>query len=259
MTVNSAGELAPRQREIIRRLSERGFVRTSHLAEILGVSDMTIRRDARTLESLGAARIVHGGLVLPQGTIHTGGFVRRAHRSADAKKRIATTCMELIHDRQRIVIDAGTTAFEVAYALPKTFRGTIITHSAPVIQLALRLPMATTISLGGELLHDSQAFIGDLAESNLKKLRAELAFVGTAALNESGLYIERNLELSTKRALMDSAEQRALVVTSDKMGTSELVYLCELDRIDIVITDADPPAGIRDALLSQGVRTLVAP
>ncbi|GAB3185017.1 DeoR/GlpR family DNA-binding transcription regulator [Nesterenkonia halophila] len=256
--MDNTGDLAPRQREIVQRLNERGFVSTSQLAEIFGVSDMTIRRDARTLERVGAASIVHGGLMLPHGTIHTGGFAERARHNFAAKKRIAAACLELLDNRQRVVIDAGTTAFEVAYALPKTFEGTIITHSAPVFQLALRLPAATTISLGGELLQDSQAFIGELAESNLRRLRAEVAIIGTAAMNEHGIYIERNLELSTKLALMDAADQRVLVVTHDKMGSSELVYLCGLDRIDIVVTDADPPEKMATALHDHGVRTIVA-
>lgn len=254
----STNNLVPRQRQIIQRLNEHGFVSNSELAAVLGVSDMTIRRDARALQRAGAATIVHGGLMLPHGTIHIGGFAQRARENSPAKKRIAAACLDMIEDRQRILVDAGTTAFEVAYALPETFHGTLITHSAPVIQLALRLQLATTISLGGELLQDSQAFIGDLTESGLARLRPDMAFIGAAAVHESGLYIERNLELSTKRALMDSAVTRVLVATRDKMGRSELVHLCSLSGIDVVVTDEFPPAPLEEAFQKSGVRLVVA-
>lgn len=251
-------ELAPRQRAIVQRLNEHGFVSTTQLAAIFGVSDMTIRRDARALERIGAARIVHGGLMLPHGTIHTAGFAQRASEQADAKKRIAAACVALVGDRQRVLVDAGTTAFEVAYALPATFSGTVITHSAPVIQLALHLRMATTIGLGGELLLDSQAFIGDLTVSNLARLRAEWAFIGVAGLTTHGLFIERNLELSTKRAIMEAADRRVLVVTRNKMGRSELVHLGDFDTIDVMVTDAEPPEDLRRVLDAAGVQVIVA-
>src|SRR5699024_10629670 len=100
----------------------------------------------------GAALIVHGGLTLPPGGRHTEGFVQRARVDARAKARVARACARLVGPQDRVLIDAGTTAYEVARVLASSFEGTLITHSAPVIQLALRMPRVTTIALGGELL-----------------------------------------------------------------------------------------------------------
>src|SRR5699024_5428566 len=136
--------LTPRQREITRQLSEQGFLSTSSLASSFGVSDMTIRRDARQLEKAGAALIVHGGLTLPHGGRHTEGFAQRARVDARAKARVARACAQLVGAQERVLIDAGTTAYEVARVLATDFAGTLSTHSAPVIQLALRLPQVTT-------------------------------------------------------------------------------------------------------------------
>lgn len=249
--------LSTRQRAIVQDLRERGFVSTSALADKYQVSDMTIRRDARRLEERGAARQVHGGLMLPHGTMHGAGFAARANDDSEAKMSIAAACIEIISPTERVFIDAGTTAYSIARALPTTFAGTLITHSAPVMQVALQLPSTTTISLGGQLLHDSQAFVGHMAISNLDGLRAETAFVGIAGVDENGLYIERNLELSTKRAIMAASDRVILVAASSKMGRSDLVRLGGFDDIDVLVTDGRPPAPILTALERAGVEVIV--
>jgi DeoR/GlpR family transcriptional regulator of sugar metabolism len=249
--------LTTRQRSIVQELRERGFVSTTALAEKFGVSDMTIRRDARRLEAGGAARQVHGGLMLPHGAMHHAGFAARAGDDAAAKRSIAAACMRLISPTERVFIDAGTTAYSIARALPESFTGTLITHSAPVMQVALQLPNATTIALGGELLHDSQAFVGHMAIANLEGLRAETAFIGIAGVDENGLYIERNLELSTKRAVMRASDRVVLAAASSKLGRSDLVRLSGLEDIDVLVTEFPPPPALGEALTRAQVRVVV--
>ncbi|WP_298861326.1 DeoR/GlpR family DNA-binding transcription regulator [uncultured Microbacterium sp.] len=249
--------LTSRQRAIVQDLKERGFVSTTALAEKYQVSDMTIRRDARRLEQQGIARSVHGGLMLPHDTMHGVGFAARANNDSDAKHRIAAACVEIIGPHERVFIDAGTTAYSVARALPAAFAGTLITHSVPVAQIALQLPDATTISLGGQLLHDSQAFVGYLAIANLRELRAETAFIGIAGVDQNGLYIERNLELSTKRAIMAASDRVVLVAASSKMGRSDLVRLGDFGDIDVLVTDRLPPDSIAAALAEANVQVIV--
>lgn len=249
--------LSSRQRAIVQDLKERGFVSTTELAAEYDVSDMTIRRDARRLSQTGAARSVHGGLMLPHGTMHGAGFAARAGEDAEAKRRIAAACLRIISSSERVFVDAGTTAYAVASALPQSFAGTLITHSAPVMQVALHLPYATTIALGGELLHDSQAFVGDMAISNLDGLRAETAFIGVAGIDEKGLYIERNLELSTKRAIIAASDRVVLVAASGKMGRSDLVRLGGFDDIDVLVTDAAPDQAISVALAESATEIVI--
>jgi DeoR family fructose operon transcriptional repressor len=250
--------LSGRQRAIVQDLKERGFVSTTALAEKYQVSDMTIRRDARRLEANGVARQVHGGLMLPHGTMHGAGFAARAQLEDDAKRRMAAACIDIIEPTERVFIDAGTTAYAVARSLPTSFAGTIITHSVPVMQVGLQLPNATTIGLGGQLLHDSQAFVGDMAIASLDGLRAETAFIGIAGVDEQGFYIERNLELSTKRAIMAASDRVVLVAAGSKMGRSDLVRLGTYSDIDILITDAEPPPSIAAAVAEAGVQVLLA-
>lgn len=249
--------LSLRQAEIVRRLAEHGFVSTTELSQSLEVSDMTIRRDTRELARRGALRLVHGGATLPHGRLHTAGFAHRAREDSEAKQRIALRCQQLISNRETVVIDAGTTIYEVAHRLPSDFAGTIITHSAPVIQHALQLESARTIGLGGELILDSQAFIGALTVAALKGLRAQTAFIGVAAVRPDGLYIDRDLELPTKRALIDSAERIIVAATHSKMNKSATVRLMDFSRVDVMVTDAGVPEDIGAALSAANVDVVI--
>lgn len=250
--------LTARQRAILSDLKERGFVSTTALAAKYDVSDMTIRRDARRLENLGAARSVHGGLMLPHGTMHVAGFAGRAHEDSAAKQKIAAAAVKLISMKDRIFIDAGTTAYGVARALPADFAGTLITHSAPVIQASLHMPDATVIGLGGELLHDSQAFIGGMAIAHLERLRAETAFLGVAGVDSSGFYIERDLERPTKRAIIAASDRVVLLAAASKIGRSDLVRLGDFSDIDILVTDGEVSGELAGRLREEGVAVIRA-
>lgn len=241
------------------RVSQHGFASMSELAVSFGVSDMTIRRDARELARRGMARVVHGGISMANGAAHTSDFGERTGREAEGKERIARVCVGMVSERDTLVIDAGTTCYEIARGLPREFQGTIITHSAPAIQQCLRLTSARTICLGGELVHDSQAFIGEMAVASISRLRAQKAFIGAAAVRPDGLYVERDLELAAKRALIGSADQVIVVATAGKMGRSALVHLMDFSPVDVLVTDAPPPPQISAALDESGVEVVIAP
>ncbi|WP_336856484.1 DeoR/GlpR family DNA-binding transcription regulator [Sinomonas albida] len=256
--MNSPAGLNTRQAEILDLVSQHGFASVSELALTFGVSDMTIRRDARELARRGMARIVHGGISMANGTANTSDFGERASREAEGKEKIARACVSMISERETLIIDAGTTCYEIARGLPRDFQGTIITHSAPAIQQCLRLTSARTICLGGELLHDSQAFIGEMAVASISRLRAQKAFIGAAAVRPDGLYVDRDLELAAKRALIRAADQVIVVATAGKMGHSALVHLMDFSPVDILVTDAPPPPEITAALDESGVEVVIA-
>lgn len=92
----------------------------------------------------------------------------------------------------------------------------------------------------------------------IKHLRAQKAFIGTAAVHKDGLYIDRDLELPTKRALIKAADHIVVVATSSKMNHSALVHLMEFDSVNTLVTDAPPPPEIARALTHAKVEVIVA-
>ncbi|MHA6626555.1 DeoR/GlpR family DNA-binding transcription regulator [Pseudonocardia sichuanensis] len=255
-TTTGARGGAARREEILRRLQAAGFLSVTDLTSELGVSDMTVRRDLKQLAAAGELRVVHGGASLPHGTLRTADFSSRAQHERDAKRRIARRAAALVTPGATIALDAGTTAFELAAALPDTFGGCVITHSVPVLQHMLHLPGARVIGLGGELLADSQALVGALAVQALAGLSAEAVFLGVAAVDERGVYVATDLERPTKQALMDAADRVVLLADHSKFSVSAPVRLAPLDAVDVLVTDAPLPAGPAEAFARAGVTVL---
>jgi DeoR/GlpR family transcriptional regulator of sugar metabolism len=256
-TTTGARGGAARREEILRRLQAAGFLSVTDLTAELGVSDMTVRRDLKQLAAAGELRVVHGGASLPHGTLRTADFSSRAQHERDAKRRIARRAAALVAPGATIAVDAGTTAFELAAALPDTFRGCVITHSVPVLQHMLHLSGARVIGLGGELLADSQALVGALAVQALAGLSAEVVFLGVAAVDARGVYVATDLERPTKQALMDAGDRVVLLADHSKFSVSAPVRLAPLDAVDVLVTDVPLPAGPAEAFARAGVTVLV--
>lgn len=160
-----------RRIRILSRLRADGFLAVNDLTRELQVSHMTVRRDLHALEEAGQVRMVHGGVSLTPESLRTVAFPDDGN--ADARLRIARYAAGLVDPSETVVIDAGPTALAVARALLTDFRGSIITHSMPVLQLLDDQPgSARTVALGGELLVGRHAFAGPATEAALDELRA---------------------------------------------------------------------------------------
>ncbi|MBM6404878.1 DeoR/GlpR transcriptional regulator [Phycicoccus sp. CSK15P-2] len=250
---------APHRRAwIVDRLRETGFISVASLTSDLGVSDMTVRRDLRKLEDRGEVRVVHGGVSLRHGPLHDPAFAGRSGLQADAKDAIAREASRLVSHTDILAVDAGTTAYAVARALPSDFAGTVVTHSVPVIQLLLRRDRVRVVGLGGELLHESQAFAGQMAVDAIRSLRVGTLFLGAAAVDERGVYVATDNERPTKLALIDIADRVVLLADRTKFTAAAPVLLCPLDRIDLLVTDEPLPADARDPLRDASIPVLHA-
>lgn len=250
---------APNRREkIVARVRTAGFISILDLAVELGVSEMTVRRDVRKLEVDGELKVVHGGISLTHATLRTSEFNARAQTNAAGKAAIARAAGALVKPKDVVGFDAGSTAFQVAAQLPSDFDGLVITHSVPVIQHLLHLPSTRVTGLGGDLYVPSQAFVGRTTTAQIAGLRTRLFFLGAAAIDQQGIYVEAGIEVNTKIALMNAATTVVAVVDSQKFHQGAPVLLCGLDRIDILITDIQPDAEMTATLLQAGVEVTVA-
>jgi DeoR family fructose operon transcriptional repressor len=248
-----------RQDFILRELRAWAYLSVTELSQRLGVSDMTIRRDLRKLEDAGAVRVVHGGVSQPHGILQTPGFVLRAGRNADAKRRIAEYSLRLLHLGETIGMDAGTTTYQLATSLPDDFAGTIVTNSIPVIQRMLTVRSARVVGIGGELLPESQAFVGPMTVAATADLRLRTFFLGAAAVDVRGVYVAADVERPTKRALIGIADRVVLLADHTKFREPAPVLLAPLNELSAVVTDAAPPAAIAERLREAGVELHVLP
>ena len=260
MSVQSSRyESAPRRRtQIMAALRRAGFLSVAELSAQLGVSQMTVRRDLRQLAESHEVTLVHGGVSLPPGGVAGPGFASRAQTHTQAKLAIGAAAARLVQPGDTIGIDSGTTAAEVAHALPAEFDGCVVTHSVPVLGHMLSRPRARVIGIGGELLHDNQSLVGFAALDLTRRLRIRMLFLGASAVDERGVYVRSEIELSAKHALMEIADEVVLLVDASKLTSTAPVQVCGLDRVDSMIVDAPLPEVVATAVRRNGIRVITA-
>lgn len=241
-----------RRQNILDAVEEAGFVSVTELTKRLGVSDMTVRRDLRRLAEQGAVRVVHGGVSALRPQLHSPEFSGRAEENADSKRAIGQAAVLALPPTGTVAVDAGTTTYAAVQALPDGFEGTIVTHSIPVMQLALTRGFRRVVGLGGELLVESQAFVGPRSVEATRGLRVETLLLGAAAADEQGIYVATDNERATKLALMSIAERIVLLVDATKFAAPAPVLLCGWKDITDIVTDAPPPAAVAKWLRSHG-------
>lgn len=246
-------ETAPDRRTwILSKLRTAGFLAINDLARELRVSHMTVRRDLHALEASGEVRLVHGGVSWNPQSAHVQPFADDGN--AESRARVADLAVEMVGSSDTIALDAGPTAFAVARALPADFRGSVITHSMPVLHLLdERRPASRTVALGGELLGDRRAFVGPATEDAIDHLRARTLFLSPSAVDALGTYARSPAEASVQRRLIGIADEVVLVVTREVYSTSAAARIAPLDRMSSVVTDRHLPREVGTALRRSGV------
>jgi len=172
----------------------------------------------------------------------------RAAVDAEAKRRIGKRALDWITPGDTIAIDAGTTGFALAEALPAGLVNCVVTPSLPVLQLLADRAEPHTIGLAGDLHRPSRAFAGPLAIEAAAGLRVRTFFLGAAAVDSKGAYIEADIEKPTKLKLMEIADRVVLLAADTKFSAVAPVLLCPLGRIDALVTNAAPEAKLMTAL-----------
>lgn len=244
---------AERHRRIVAEVARQRFVTTDDLTALLGVSRETIRRDLALLERRSEVSRVHGGATGPQ--MHVGEeapFSERTGTLTAQKEAIGRAAAALIAPHQTVVIDVGTTALEVARALPTDHVGVVATPSLLVAAEVSTRPRVEVLVSGGRLRP------GDLACSNAQAvqffsdLRADAAFVGSGGVAAYGLTDFHLDEVATKRAMLANASHRYVLADSSKLGRTAAHWVCGLNSFDALVTDGPCPDELGSALDRAG-------
>ena len=246
-----------RAQAILAEVRRSGFASITALSETLAVSDMTIRRDVRRLAKDGELRLVHGGVSLRHGTLRTDTFAGRADQEADAKRLIAEAAVKLLAPTTSIAIDSGTTCAAVASALPRDFRGTVITHSVPVLHEMLTHPQTIVLGLGGELLPESQVLIGPRTTAAALELSVDVYFLGANSVDARGTYLRGDREFPIKSALMKRASRVVLLADGSKLTHTAPVKLANLEALSSIITNGPVPSELQDRCATLGVHLII--
>jgi DeoR/GlpR family transcriptional regulator of sugar metabolism len=247
--------LPAQRRQQILEAVRNGSAHVGELAAAFGVSEMTVRRDLRDLERGGKLTRVHGGAVSVGAE---PSFAEIAVERLEQKDRIGAAAAALVSDGQTIMLDIGTTTLQLARHL----RGrelTVITSNLAAYEELLPETGVELVLLGGVVRRNYRSLVGILAEDALRHLRADIAFLGAAGIEDDlGVLDTTMVEVPIKRAMMASAARSVLLVDSAKFAMRGVVRVCGAGELDVLVTDDDAPADRRAALRDAGVEVLVA-
>jgi DeoR family transcriptional regulator of aga operon len=248
-----------RRNAIAQLITDQGFIRSSELSEQLGVSIVTIRQDIDSLCAKGVAQRTYGGAIRLESPTGDSAFAVRAKQHSTQKTRIGAAAAALIQHGETILLDAGSTCFEVARHLPTERNITVVTCGLNNALEAASKAGVNVIVGGGVLNPNTLSAVGPLCEQMMQEIYADHLFLGTYGVHLGKGLAERNYQLAhLKRLLIASAKKVVLVCDSSKFGNFGPVLSSSLDVVNHVVTDRGIPEEYREWFAARGVPVDVA-
>jgi DeoR/GlpR family transcriptional regulator of sugar metabolism len=251
-----------RQMLIAEEIRRRGAVRVSELTELLGVSDMTVRRDLDAMADSGLIEKVHGGATArSHPSTEEPGFEAKSRRQSREKEAIAAAAAELVQSGQAVALGAGTTTWRLAHHLLDVPELTVVANSIQVASVLHRSPRPDrTVVLTGGVRTPSDALVGPVALSALQSLHVDVLFTGVHGMAEDAGFTTPNLlEAETNRALISSAERVVVIADHTKWGVRGLSRFASLGEADVLVSDNGLPLEARTALGEHIDEVVIAP
>jgi DeoR family fructose operon transcriptional repressor len=246
-----------RQQHIEDYLQKVEFASLDELAEHVGVSPSTVRRDLAVLEAAGTVRRTHGGarIVTPRTDEFT--FSARDTHQVDEKEQIGRACAALIQPNQSVILDAGTTVFHLAKYLEDK-RLQVITNSLPIANLFASSSQIETVLSGGIIYPRLGVLLGPLAVETFLKTHADVAVMSASGITLDGITNSHWLLIEMQQAMLQAAQKIIFCLDHTKFGRKSLAALCALDPVDLIITDSAAPAEIVNELRARDIEVIVA-
>ena len=250
---------AQRRAEIRALLVRRGSASIAEMADTLGVSASTVRRDLDELDREGAVRRSHGGAVTVEGTAFEHRFEDRRRHNSGEKTRIGDIAATLLEAGQSVIFDSSSTVLAAAEALGRRNLGVAaVTNDVAVASVLAEASGVSVVVPGGEIRDGSFTLLGSYTQTFLNGLHVDVAFVGIHAvtgdvLSESSLDV-----VEAKRAMMRAAHRVVLLADHSKFRPPSFFEVVGMGRIDDLVTDEATPPEALEVAGASGVRVHLA-
>lgn len=251
--------IVERHNAILNLIKEKGYVKVTELSEDLQVSEVTIRKDLKKLESKKLLYRTHGS-ASSINTLTTDKHIDEKEKLyRDEKLRIAKAAVKLLEPNDKIIIASGTTLLAFAGQITNKFPITVTTASVRVSLSLCYYQNIEVIQLGGVIRKNSVSVVGNFADNMLNNLTFNKLFIGVDGLDfTSGLTTSDLNEAYLNKRMIDVSKEVIVLTDSSKFETSGFCKICDLDRIDHIITDVNAPKHIIEAIREKNIKvTLV--
>ena len=243
-------------------LNQKVELSVKEIAEMLRVSEMTVRRDLDALEEQGKIRRTHGGAVLLDPSTSTGGTYNLGEhttKNVREKNLIGIEAACLVKPGETIFLDSGTTTPFIAKHLSPDLPITVLCYTITNALEFYPRKNANLILLGGIFHRDSHIFHSDENLALVSKTRADRAFISTGGLDpELGLTTYFYYEAEIKREMIRSARQIVLFTDSTKFGKISVTHYAGLDEVDTIITDSGFSEEYRSIIEDREIELIIA-
>jgi len=247
-----------RQPEILEIVRRDGKVTVEGLAAHFGVTLQTIRRDLTELADAGRLERVHGGAVLPSGTINIG-YEERRSLNPEAKAAIARACAARIPDDISLFLNIGTSTEAVAQELVRRRNLMVVTNNMNVANILVANPDCEIFVTGGNLRRADGGLVGNLASETIRQFKFDLAVIGCSALDRDGDFLDFDIqEVGVSQAIIRQSRRTFLVADHSKFTRSAPARIASLAQIDTFFTDRPLTAELAASCEEWGTQVVVA-
>lgn len=243
-----------RSNEILELLTEEGRVEVALLAQRLGVSQVTIRKDLDELEERGIIQREHGCAMLRNGE----DLSARLAYHYQAKERIALRASALVRDGDTLMIENGSCCALLADTLGRTHRDlTILTNSAFIAAYLRRCATVQVVLLGGQYQREAQVMVGPMVRQCAENFWVDRFFIGVDGWTErTGFTNQDQLRAQAVRDMAAQAEQVIVLTESEKFSRRGTVPLNLKGGVHTLITDEHIPAQAAEVLRGAGTEVI---
>ncbi len=238
---------AARHQKIIAYVAERGVASAADLAEVTGMSVMTVHRDIDELASRGFVRRFHGGVSAHATSAFESSSDFRMLQNPAAKIALANTARDLVEPGMSVMLDDSTTVLALAEALVDVQPLTVISNFRRVGRLFYDVAETQMILIGGRYSRAHDSFISPASLTGLTNYTVDFTFHSTSAMDAARAYHQEQDVIEMKRAMLQCGTRKVLMVDSSKVGKTSLHRFADVSEFtDVIITDDVSPGFIAE-------------
>jgi DeoR/GlpR family transcriptional regulator of sugar metabolism len=244
-----------RQAYILHQINLHNKVLSINLCQDINVSDDTIRRDLQELEVEGKIIRVHGGALSK--SFHKGNTTTEHIYSYVKKRIIAKKAASLVKDGMFVLTSGGTTITELAKELPEELHATFISGSITALNEYAKHPNLEVIAIGDKISKNSKITVGPDAVARIKQIKSDICFLGINAIDTIFGVSDNDWDVvQMKKAMIDSAKRTVCLSISEKINSMQPIQICDLKRIDTLITELSPDDILLKPYVEAGLNVL---
>jgi DeoR family transcriptional regulator, glycerol-3-phosphate regulon repressor len=249
----------PRQLTLLSVVQAQGSVTVEQLAETLGVTLQTVRRDVQRLADEGMLARFHGGVRVPSSTTENIAHQQRESLNAEGKSRIARAVAAAVPNDCSLILNIGTTTEAIARALLHHTGLRVITNNLNVASILSTNPKCEVIVVGGVVRGRDQGIVGEAAVDFIRQFKVDLALIGISGIEADGTLRDYDYrEVKVAQTIISHAREVWLAADISKFNRPAMVEVATLSQIDRLFTDAPPPEPFAALLADAQVRLDVA-